>query len=181
MKTPIIFLLTIFSISVSAQTNLEQPFVKLLNDIDASFVMPEGFIETHVKQNTEVFYQYAIKDSISDFEIRYFIRPYKISNTENLTKGTFASTILNACGGMSQKIPVIEELSETEIKKEFNANWGATSAFKPTSVFGGNFNFCSVQAMKKNKVGEIYIFWMFTDVENQEILLQKSFKTIIFN
>ncbi|MDJ1466930.1 hypothetical protein [Xanthocytophaga flava] len=60
-------------------------------------------------------------------------------------------------------LPQIDVFDSQSVKYDFNSDWGATAAFKPGSSFGEGFEFCSAQVIKKNDIGEIYIFWLFTD------------------
>lgn len=57
---------------------------------------------------------------------------------------------------------------------------GATAAFKPNNVFGGGFEFCSAQVIKKVDIGEVYIFWLFTDLKTQEKFLRDTYNALKF-
>lgn len=153
-------------------------FKELLEENQLEFTMPKGFKKVKVKKNDNVFYQYAIKDKKSGFEIRIFIRPYgKLMedttkfNPNLYTYNMLAVMALNASGNLINKIPQIDLFPKEGAKKEFNADWGATTAFSPNTSFGEGFNFCALNCLRKDDVGEVYIYYLFTDVQNQQQLL----------
>jgi hypothetical protein len=167
---------------------LDVPFEILLKELHADFKMPEGFQETIVNKKLPVFYQYAIKDIASGFEVRYFLKPYnrilkdynvKEFDPRDHTYSLFLTTISNSALE-SSIIPKIDVFEKEDVKKDFNADWGATTAYKPNIVFGGQANFSAALVIKKDNVGEIYVFWLFTDVKNQQPLMMKSFTNIKF-
>lgn len=126
-------------------------------------------------------YQYAIKDPKTGFEVRYFVYIYKRGDKQRtkLTYNVFLSTILNGLD-LKKTTPNILTQSPEDIKKDFNADWGVNAVFQPSGAFGNGFQLCSAQAIQKKNLGEIYIFWMFTDVEKQENLINKSFISLKF-
>ena len=182
-KTLLFTLLSLVYCNVYGQkkpNKLDQPFHQLLKEVDATFVMPEGFAETHINKNISVFYQYAIKEPQSGFEVRYYLYPYKGNKQrEKLVYNLFLTTIINAMGE-NAKSPDIQIQDSKDIAHDFNGDWGANAVFQPGGGFGKGFQFCSAQAIQKRGVGEVYIFWLFTDVEKQEQLMQATFKTISF-
>jgi len=162
-------------------------FDNLLKTNNLIFTMPENFEEIKVKKNYDIFYQYAIKDKNSNFEIRIFIKPFKgiFNDTANFNPNKFsynflASMSLNASGNILSNIPQIDLFPKDGVKKEFNADWGATTAFVPKTEFGRGFNFCALTSLRKDDLCEVYIFYMFDDVPNQESLIQKGFYVMKF-
>jgi hypothetical protein len=149
--------------------------------------MPQDFEEIEVKRNYNIFYQYAIKDKHSNFEIRIFIKPFKdiFRDTLNFNPNKFSlsflsSVALNASGNVIPDIPQIDLFPQDGVKKEFNADWGGTTAFVPNTEFGKGFSFCALNCLRKNDICEVYIFYMFDDVPNQRSLMQKGFYAIKF-
>jgi hypothetical protein len=162
-------------------------FINLVNNNRLIFTMPDGFVTTNVKRNDNVFYQYAIKDKNSNFEIRIFIKSFKqISNKKGdfdfnkFSYNFMSSTSLNASGNVLPDIPQIDLFPEDAVKKDFNADWGATTAFAPKTEFGKGFTFCAFNCIRLNDICEVNIFYMFDDVPNQQTLMEKSFLVMKF-
>jgi hypothetical protein len=162
-------------------------FNNLVNDNKLIFTMPDGFVTTNVKRNDNVFYQYAIKDKNSNFEIRIFIKSFKqISGKKDgfdfnkYSYNFLSSTSLNASGNVLPNIPQIDLFPEDAVKKDFNADWGATTAFAPKTEFGKGFNFCALNCIRLNDICEVYVFFMFDDVPKQKSLMEKSFLVMKF-
>jgi hypothetical protein len=151
------------------------------------FAMPENFEEIKVKRNYDVFYQYAIKDKLSNFEIRIFVRSFKddFKDTTRFNPNKFSynflvTMALEASGNVLPDIPQIDQFPKEAVKNEFNADWGATTAFVPKSEFGKGFNFCSVNSLRRDGVCQVYIFYMFDNVPEQRALMQKGFYVLRF-
>jgi hypothetical protein len=188
-ETLSILSLILFSLTCNSQDNkLDLPFETLLKELHADFKIPDGFEKTTVNKKLPVFYQYAIKHIASGFEVRYFLKPYnrilkdynvKEFDPRDHTYSLFLTTIANSAAEPTT-IPKIDVFTKEDIKKDFNADWGATTAYKPNILFGSQANFSAALVIKKDDVGEIYVFWLFTDVKNQEALMMKSFSNIKF-
>lgn len=163
-------------------------FNNLVQNTNLVFTMPEGFKTTKIKKNDNVFYQYAIKADNSNFEVRLFIKNFKQMETKKTDLDFFnkfsynfmTSTTLNASGNVLPDIPQIDLFPEKDVKNDFNADWGATTAFVPKSEFGKGFNFCVFNSLRLNNIGEVYIFYMFDDMPKQQSLLEKSFGVVRF-
>lgn len=161
-------------------------FDRLVSDNKLIFTMPEGFIVTRIKKNDNVYYQYAIKDKKSNFEVRIFIRSFKNQNVKadfDLNKYSYNFTTvmaLNASGGTFKDMPQVDLLPEDAVQHDFNADWGGISSFKPSTPFGKGFNFCSLFCYRLNDVAEVYLFYMFNNVSKQQDLLEKSFLVMKF-
>ena len=165
----------------------DSTFSNLVNSNKLVFSKPVGFNSTSIKKNDNIFYQYAIKDENSNFEIRIFIKSFKQSSSKKdqidynkFSYSFMSSTALNASGNVLPNIPQIDLFPEDAVQKDFNANWGATTAFVPKSEFGKGFNFCAFNCLRLNEVCEVYVFYMFDDAPNQQSLMEKSFLVMTF-
>lgn len=165
----------------------DKTFNQLVNDNQLVFTMPDGFEVTTVKKNDNVFYQYAIKDTNSNFEVRIFIKSIKQSSSKKeefdfnkFSYNFMVSASLNASGNILPDIPQIDLFPQDAVKNEFNADWGGTTAFVPKTDFGKGFNFCAFNCLRLNDVCEVYLFYMFDDYQNQQYLMQKSFMVMKF-
>ena len=162
-------------------------FSNLLDENKLIFSMPNGFTNIKVKKNYNVFYQYAISDTNSNFEIRIFIRPFKdllkdtaTFNPNNFSYNFLGSIALNASGNIIPNIPQIDLFPKEAVQNEFNATWGGTTAFNPKTEFGKEFNFCALNCLRLDNVCEVYIFFMFDDLPKQRHYMKDGFHVIKF-
>lgn len=137
-----------------------------------------------VNKNSNVKYQYAVKHDTLDFEIRFLITD--INQALNLPQdkrslSLFTSKVINASGSVLPSIPKIQEFGSKTAKQEYNADWLATSSFTTTSNFTSNFKYCSVIALRKNEVGEAYMFFLFNDKKIGAILTSEFSTCLKFN
>ncbi len=161
-----------------------QDFMQLIKENGLEFNLPAGFQPTAIQTDSKVPYHYAVKDTATGFEIRYFVNPYakngNASRSEDHTYNLFVATVLEASGTEFSELPRIDALPGHAIERDFHGNYGAMSAFEPQSEFGKGFGFCAARVIRKDQVGEIYIFWLFTDVEKQNTMLMKTFAALKF-
>ncbi len=161
-------------------------FTELLDENNLVYTMPVGFEPIEVKKNYNVFYQYAITNTNSNFEIRIFIKSFKeMDDTANFNPNDFSynfltSISLNASGNVLPNIPQIDLFPKEAVKLDFNADWGATTAFAPNTDFGKGFHFCALNCIRLDNVCEVYVFYMFDDAPNQEALMKKGFHVMKF-
>lgn len=171
----------------SWSTLTDNTFFELIKENNLTFSLPEGFERTAVKKNYDVYYQYAIVHTKSNFEVRIFIKPFKglFNEVSNFNPNKFSYNFLaimslEASGNVLPNIPQIDLFPKDAVKEEFNADWGATTAFVPNSDFGKGFNFCSLNCLRLDNVCEVYVFYMFDDVKNQQPLMKDVFYVVKF-
>jgi hypothetical protein len=156
--------------------------------------IPPEFEESSVKENGDMDYDYAIKYPDKDFELRYAIRPIRYKNYANDTirreiesqrgfrnsaYGTVLQTIiLNITGGIDYKIQVFDK---DAVKKEFNADWGATSFVDLHSDFGKGFKYCMIVTIHKNDVADAYYFYLSNSKDKFSENMEPLFHTLQFN
>jgi hypothetical protein len=177
----------------SSGQNLQE-FKELLHDCDMHITIPPEFEESSVKENGDMDYDYAIKYPDKDFELRYAIRPIRYKNYANDTirreiesqrgfrnsaYGTVLQTIiLNITGGIDYKIQVFDK---DAVKKEFNADWGATSFVDLHSDFGKGFKYCMIVTIHKNDVADAYYFYLSNSKDKFSENMEPLFHTLQFN
>ncbi len=177
----------------SSGQNLQE-FKELLHDCDMHITIPPGFEESTVKENGDMDYDYAIKYPDKDFELRYAIRPIRYKSYANDTirremesqrgfrnsaYGTVLQTIiLNITGGIDYKIQVFDK---DAVKKEFNADWGATSFVDLHSDFGKGFKYCMIVTIHKNDVADAYYFYLSNSKDKFSENMNPLFHTLQFN
>jgi len=188
----IVILTTILSSNAIGQ-NLEE-FKSQLVDCGMNVTIPSGFVESKIIENDDMGYEYAIKYPDKDFELRYATRPikYKIYSNDSLKKeiedqipfrnsqyGTILETIvLNITGGVDYKIQAFDK---DAVKKEFNADWGATIFVNLNSDFGKGFKYCMIVAIHKDDVADAYYFYLANSKENFSENMNPLFHTLKFD
>jgi hypothetical protein len=170
----VIFLMATFS--AFAQSNVAR-FEYALNPCGAVFKMPRGFYEIPLPANDSVS-QFAIKDSTRKFEARYSIIPYSIAfpndehSLDTLTFARFDSAIRLYAKGIPNGLKYITPyLTDGSLKKESGADRGWYSIFYPKPEFGGDYLYCLAVVMRKEGVGEFYIFELFTENDREMLVI----------
>jgi len=164
-----LFLITSFRIS-----GLPSLFADRLNRGKMTFEPPAGFVEVPVIKNSQMHYEYALKDLSKDFEIRYAVAPLdsvfiqfdqmqKNGNTHmvvgpnQLYYGSFVSTMANISNGTARSVG---PFPEDAVINEFNANWGASSFCEVTGEFGKGYKYCDAVAIHKDSLADAYYFYL---------------------
>ncbi len=142
-----------------------------------TFMPPPGYIEVPVVKNSQMHYEYAIKDTSRNFEIRYAINPLDSvfiqfnamqKNQESggtvmmigpnkLYYGAFVSTMGNISNGTRHQIRVFPT---DAVKNEFNADWGASGFCEVAGDFGKGYKYCSAVAIHKDSLADAYYFYL---------------------
>jgi hypothetical protein len=176
----------IVGFSATAQSN-EKKFDYFLNACGAIFKMPRGFSEIPLP-STDSVSQFAIKDSVRKFEARYSIMPYKLAfpddnySLDTLTFARFDSAIRLYAKGIPNGMKYINSYAtDGSLKKEFGADRGWFSVFYPKPEFGGDYLFCLAIVMRKEGVGEYYIFELFSDNDHEtQVIIEDVMLSIKF-
>jgi hypothetical protein len=161
----------LFSISFGQNTDSTKTKISFEDKIEKcniAFIRPDNFTETAVIENRDQYYDYAIKHKDLKLEIRYFIRSYD-SLTIKLSKGApqmvwglFMTTVMNMTRG---KRSDFNEFPTEAVKKEFGADWGATTSVKLDCEFGKGYKYATLTTIHKDNVGDIYIFYLYDDIK----------------
>jgi hypothetical protein len=136
-----------------------------------TFKMPRGFSE--IAQSHAPLHQYAIKDSATGFEARYFVRPYHLlDNSErpaddSASYKSFVNTLSNISLTKTVASLNIMDVDRAHARIDFNADYGLSASFKPAPQYAPSFANCISMFIRKNNIGEIYIFMLF-NVFNRE-------------
>ena len=168
-----LILLTNFTIS-----DLPKEFVELLDRAKMKFTEPNGYKRNDPIENEQMNYELAYKHSNKRFEVRYAIRPMdnllkeynareKNKNKGDINihpnkwyKNVFEATILNISGG---QLPEYSIFDKEAVKKEFNADWGATVGVTVGKEFGQDYKYCLVVFIHKDNLGDAYVFYLYDD------------------
>jgi len=191
MKYGLLVLLCFISLTSFSQNKKfsDYSFKELLAECKITFKVPRGFREVPVIPDNGHLYQYAIKDSSTGFETRYYIKPYSLFfgndttfRKDPKTYNFFVSSLLNVSGYVLPEYPGVDATEREIMKHDFNADYGLSSFFEPKSQFGEGYTYCLAFAMRKDNVGEVYIFMLFT-IKNHEtnIIVDDILSSIDFN
>ena len=116
-------------------------------------------------------YEKAFKHPEKKFEVRYAIRMMK---ENNMPEAILKMTTLNISGG---KLPQHTIFPTEAVKKEFNADWGATVNTLVGEEFGQDYKYCLLVYIHKNGFGDAYTFYLADDTD----LLQEEMLPIFRN
>ena len=160
-------------ISTFANAQDTPDFIQLLVDNQLQFDMPEGFGETEIKENRDLYYNYAIKSENSSFEVRYTIfslKPLLKEYEESLTDSTktmlapnsyhksmYMANILNVSQAGMENMPGSTPFPSEAVKTEFGADYGATAFFPANSEFAKDHEFCMMILLHKDDVADVFI------------------------
>lgn len=173
MKYLLVILLSLSSLIAFPQKKAftEYTFKELMNESKAAFKMPRGFGEIPISPNVAQSYQYAIRDTITGFEARYFIKPHHLADMDRPAPDGDSATYKSFVSMVSvisvAAHPDIQTVEPAAARSDLNADYGLTSYFKPTPEFAPGFKNCITMVVRKDGVGEIYIFMLF-NIFNRE-------------
>jgi len=184
MKKIIVLLALIFPLLIFSQNKENEEFNSLLKKCDLTFEMPKGFYKVPIVENKDVRYQFAMKDSVTNTEIRFYINSFaddfygKIDTTafnpNKMTRNFFTSIVLNASGQIIPNVPPIFKMEKRDIWLTYSADNGATSKFNPNSDFGKGYTDCIASIVQKNNVGFFCIFWLFNELDQDKLQILKT-------
>jgi hypothetical protein len=149
-------------------------FADRLNRAKMTFAAPDGFIEVPVVKNGQMHYEYALKDTSKNFEVRYSVAPLdsvfiqfnamqKDGNTHmvigpnQLYYGAFVTTMANISNGTARHVG---PFPADAVKNEFNADWGASSFCEVAGDFGKGYKYCTAVAIHKDNLADAYYFYL---------------------
>ena len=200
MKTKIIglFLLTVlitaFTINDDKGTIVKaDEFQKYVDTIGLKFTLPTDYEETFVKENNDLWYSFAIKDTKADFEVRYTVWSLKptiaefekckldsncfMVNPNVIYKGLIQSNVLNMTGGQDWDIGAFPPQA---VKKEFNADNGGSSFFEFNCGFGTGYKYGQMVYLHKDNVADVIITFMSNNKSKHSDLMDKAFHALTF-
>ena len=174
--------------------NLPKSFTNLLDRANLTFQKPVGFNETKIIENQQLNYDYAIKDSERNFEIRYVIRPLDstlinyeefvrnnktsfITHPNKMYSMLFQEMILNLSGG---KYSEITEFDKQSVNQEFNADWGAVTFIEVGKEFGQKYEFGMILAIHKDNFGDAYCILLSENEVGFKELMADGFHSVKF-
>lgn len=188
----IVGIITFISYSFSVKAD---QFNELLTRGDLIFIQPENFTSVEIVDQKNMQYEYALKHTTKNFEVRYAIRPLdeliktyekKEKNKKEgdinihpntLYKTLLQSTTMNISGGYLPEMVVFDSLA---VRQEFNADWGATTYVEVGNAFGANYKYCITVAIHKNNVADAYLFFLSDNTENFDDIMLTAFHSLKF-
>jgi len=183
MKRLHAFLLLLFlSVATHAQSSTDSvdiKFNKLLDQTGMIFKMPEGSVKIPIIKNRQIHYDYAVSYPNRNMEVRYTIVPMgnRVAEYQEFQKNHAPGssmvdpnkmfdvsayvTAINAGGGVQDTTIKGRNFAPAAVKQEFGADY---EAFLMVSVknnsAGTDYKFCSLVALQKNNVANVYIFYL---------------------
>ncbi|MGJ7031663.1 hypothetical protein [Niabella hirudinis] len=180
----IIYLAALLVLTVANSNGQNNKFEDALRKGNLEFKMPDNFDTVPAIANPDMNYELALKSKTKDLEIRYAIRPLKDriddfekrakdssvktfagSHPNKMYQATLMAVMMNTSGNR-QQIPGFKSFSPEAVKQEFNAGWGATTAFPLKSVFGKGYSSCMLVTLHQDNQADVYIFYLFNNRED---------------
>ncbi len=157
------------------------------------FYKPSSTKEVALIHNDELNYQYAIKDTLNNMEIRYLVYPlqemvnhyngpHADTGIERIDPNFMHTNLLLAYAyrvqgkemSMDVNMPEINEISHAAIDKAFHADWGAYVNIQPCDEFAQKYKYCTIWAIHKDDLADAFIIYLYDDKD--AFLLQKPFE-----
>jgi len=197
MKIPKPLSIAFLIIALTAfKAGLPTAFTALLDRAHIDFTLPAQYTEAPITKNSQMNYDFALKHPGKNFEIRYAIRPLDTLlaqyerrekskqpgdvniSPNNFYRTAFMATMMNIAG--SRSMPGMNEFGNDAVKKEFNADWGATSVCEPAGDFGKGYKYCIGVAIHKNNTADYYCFYLTDNKADFATLMQPVFYAMKF-
>jgi hypothetical protein len=175
--------------SFTSDNDIPKDFSNLLSRAKLTFMKPDGMIETKCIKNIQINYDYALKITNENAEVRYAIQPMDsllaqydnakkkgndMSNPNQLSKTIFVTVLLNIGMG-SSGTPEINRLDSLTLKNEYNADFGVTAIVNLGKDFGGeSYKYCTVLMIHKDFIGDACIFY----VSDKKIKINETIKNL---
>jgi hypothetical protein len=175
-------------------------FLKLCNNSDMTYSIPEGFNPVEVKQNPDLLYQYAVKHKNKKLEIRYSIFPlkkdveayneYLINKNNNAKKKIILidpnmdhellaiTAVINI--SRSENTKGINEFKPDAVKHDFNADWGTSYYIENNSDYGKDYKYSMVVALHKKNIANAFIVYLFDNDKEISNEMLSSFYNLKF-
>lgn len=199
-KLSFLFILTVlYCTTIFAQSNkkLSKDFQKLLERSNMSFEPIQSWKKTKIIDNYQMGYQYALKHPTENFEVRYSINPLdddlkqyaeemkKDSSSTRLHpnhyyKSSMYAILSNVSDGKVGLGAKFNTFPKESVRKEFNADWGATAMLEVGKTFGQKYKYCMVVAIHKDNQADAYYFYLGDNPEDFPKLMQGMFYSLKF-
>ncbi|MBI3133812.1 MAG: hypothetical protein HYZ14_03970 [Bacteroidetes bacterium] len=181
-------------LSASAQTD----FLKILEENQLTFEKPADFEEVPVKENPDLYYNYAMKHITANLEVRYSIFSLKqmlldyeeskkdtsrtMLNPNNLYKSLMVVNILNISQlNLSKEgIPKAAAFNSESVMQEFGCEYGATAFFEVNSTFSEGYKYCSMVYLHKENVADVCICYLMKKPKDFEKYFGLAFHALRF-
>lgn len=75
---------------------------------------------------------------------------------------------------------ILSEFDKSDVSKEFNADWGATSSFSLPKKKEDNTKFCIVLSLFKKDKGLIIVYYLFENPSTDLSFVEKNFNSLKF-
>jgi hypothetical protein len=159
-----------------------------------TFTRPLKLVDSKIVKNGDMNYEYALKYKDKAFEVRYAIRPIRYTKyssdkekqeiegqrpfRNSSYKAILNTVIQNITGGTDYKV---QEFDSSAVKKEFNADWGATAFVELNSAFGKGYKYCMIVMIHKKDLADAFYFYMSNSKEKFSVNMEPLFHTLKFN
>ena len=163
----------------TGQVILNEQFLRELQDNGLTFseTTLKDYTIAPIIENPHMDYELAVRSKRIPLEIRYAVRRYdQLSKkgsvpVESMPKPTFEVVLLNVARGDDKKSDILSavEFKTEDVKKEFNADWGASALLVPKKEFSSAFDRCMVVSISRKR-SSAFIFYLFNNTNKDAAL-----------
>lgn len=169
-------------------------FQAMIDSVGLSFTMPPDYKVTAIKENHDLGYDFAIKNTKADFEVRYSIwslkptleeyRKCKLDSAHcmmidpnKIYSGRAMSNVANMTAGASMEFGPFPPAA---VKKEFNGDKGGSAFFEFKCEFGKGYKYGQMVVLHKDNVADVIITYMSNDKTKHPDLMMVPFHSLVF-
>lgn len=167
MKKSLLFTAFIIgSISLFAQKiKYPKSFVQKLVQTEIDLFEPvEGkYKSKKTKKNDYQKIDHLIYSKEEGIEIRYRIIPYQEDNPTTQVPHVEFMRVISSIAPNEDDTPVtVHTIPESDLRKQFNADWGSIAYFQPKPQFAA-YKHCRLVSLYGDQRGTIHIFFLFDE------------------
>lgn len=175
----VMLFVTVIARAQTGVDSTEIKFNKLIEQTGMVFNKPTGSVSIPIVKNRQIHYDYAVNYPDKNMEVRYTIVPManRVKEYQDFQKNhppgssmidpnkmfdalVFA-TITNAGGGIRDTTIKGRRFAPADVKREFGADAGGFLMVPvKNNSFGTDYKFCSMVALQKDNVANVYIFYL---------------------
>jgi hypothetical protein len=165
----------------AAQVVLNEQFLRELQDNALAFSETSlgDYTAAPIIDNPHMEYELAVRSKRMPLEIRYAVRQFDQLPTEGsvpveaMAQPTFEAVLLNVARDSDKGSGILSatKYRADDVRKEFNADWGASALLVPKKEFSSDFDRCMVVFISKKRASA-FIFYLFNN-KNMDAALKE--------
>lgn len=173
------FYLSCITLPALAQLEYPNDFQSVLEKADISYTAPleNSYKNVRIQENDLQKYSFAIKAKKENIEIRYAIELLDTNAYFNPPQIRCFSRATSVASNDDESVVTVHNISDIDLKDNFNADWGAIMYFKPKLQFSTKKH-CKMLALYTEGRAVVYVYFLFNEPTEE---LDNQFYSIRFN